>query len=299
MKILLSGASGLVGTALQCYLKRCGHQLIQLVRHKSKEQGDAILWHPEEGYIDEASLEGFDAVVNLSGESIAGGRWSAQRKKGIVESRISSTQTLVTAFGKLRSPPKTFISASAVGFYEGHKDKWCTEGTPHGQGFLAEVCQLWEEAAAPAQELGIRTILMRFGIVLSPKGGALGKMLIPFKLGLGGVLGSGEQFMSWIDIDDLVAIVLFALTNKQLTGPINVVAPFPVTNAVFTKALGQILNRPTFLSIPAFMLKLVLGEQMANELLLNSTRVDPMRLVQSGYSFLYPDLTASLKHLLT
>ncbi len=298
MKILVSGASGLVGTCLQSYLKTCGHQLVPLVRQKNKERGDAILWHPEQGYVDEASLEDFDAVINLAGENIAGGRWNEQRKNRILSSRLNSVQTLVKAFSKLRNPPKTFISASAVGVYGNQKDRWCTEETPPGQGFLVDVCRQWEAAAGQAQELGIRTIAMRFGVVLSTKGGALRKMLPLFKLGLGGRLGPGEQYMSWIDIDDLVAIVLFALTNKSLSGPVNVVAPHPVTNAVFTKALGNVLGRPTFLAVPACMLKLALGRQMAEELLLCSTRVEPMRLVQAGYSFSYPCLSESLKHLL-
>ncbi len=296
MRILISGASGLVGKALLSFLKTCGHEVVRLVRRPQEVQEDAIFWDPDKGELALPSLEGFDAVINLSGENIAGGRWNEKRKQRILESRIQSTATLAKALSQLKSPPQTFICASAVGIYGDQGDSWCSEDTTSGAGFLADVCKQWEAAAAPAVDKGIRTIFLRFGIVLSAQGGALAKMMLPFKLGFGGALGSGQQYMSWIDIDDLVAIVLYALTHKSLKGPVNAVSPNPVTNTAFTKILGNALSRPIFLNMPAFALRLILGKEMADEFLLSSTRVKPLRLTQAGYSFLYPDLASALKH---
>lgn len=295
MKILISGASGFIGNELINFLRTCGHHVSLLVRdHKAVTEGQ-FLWDPSKNLIDEAAFEGIDAVINLSGENIAGGRWSQERKNKILESRIQATSLLAKTLYKLKNPPSIFLSASAIGFYGDRGDNICNENTINGNGFLAHVCQEWEAAASPAIDKGIRTVFLRFGVVLSKNGGALAKMLLPFKLGLGGALGSGKQYMSWVAIDDVVAIILFALTNAAIEGPVNVVSPNPVTNYQFTKALGQALGRPTFFNVPAFVLRLILGAEMANEFLLSSTRVDPLKLTQEGYSFIYPDLLTALK----
>lgn len=297
MKILMSGSSGLIGSHLQKALMEAGYFVVRLVRSKDQVTDDAIFWDPDKGTIDIDDLSGFDAVVNLAGENLAK-RWTKKEKKEILESRINSTKTLVNALGLLSARPKTLINASAVGFYGDRGDVLCSEDTPNGDGFLAEVCSQWEEAAAPAKDMGIRTVLLRTGIVLSPEGGALAKMLTPFKIGLGGVLGSGKQYISWVAIDDIVSIILFILTRKNLTGPVNAVAPRAVTNTELTKTLGKVLNRPTILPVPAFALRMVLGREMADEMLLSSTRVEPKKLMGEGYSFKYPHLEEALKHML-
>lgn len=297
MKVLLSGASGFVGAALQKHLKSCGHQVVRLVRDPKSLADDTIFWDPEHGKADAADLEGFDAIINLSGENIAGSRWNDKQKTQILESRVKSTFTLAKILAKLKRPPEVFICASAVGIYGNRGNQLCNEDTPSGNGFLAEVCRKWEAAAAPAKDKGIRTVHLRFGIVLSKKGGALAKMLPPFKLGLGGRFGDGKQYMSWITIEDLVAIVLFAMTQRRLQGPVNTVTPHPVTNEQFTKSLGKAIKRPAFFNVPAFMLKAIFGKEMAEEMFLNSTRVEPLRLNEAGYSFLYPELNTALQHL--
>lgn len=298
MKILMSGSSGFVGSALQQFLKRDGHSITRLVRHEHEKEAATILWDPERGQIETSALEGFDAVVHLAGENIAGGRWNEERKQRILDSRVQGTRTLGQALSKLKNPPQVFVSTSAVGYYGNRGDTFCTEDTSNGAGFLAEVCRQWEAATEPAKQAGIRTAIMRFGVVLSPNDGALAKMLPVFKLGLGGVFGSGDQYISWISIDDLLAIILFTINNVFIEGPINVVSPHPITNREFTKTLGKVLNRPTILPVPAFALKLVLGSEMAEEMLLSSTRTDPFRLHQAGYQFLYPNLEKTLRHLL-
>jgi uncharacterized protein len=297
MRILISGASGLVGTSLKNYLKAKGHDVFTLVRDRAKLDQNSIYWEPQEGKIDLQSMENFDAVVNLAGTNIADTRWTKKRKNDILQSRLQAAKTLVNALEKLDHPPKTFVSISAIGFYGDSGLRVCTEDTPNGKGFLADVCRQWEQASQVPAATKIRTVHLRLGVVLSTKGGALSKMLIPFKLGLGGPLGSGEQYMSWITIEDVVEIILFALTNHSLVGPINAVAPNPATNSEFTKALGKVLNRPTFFRVPAFMLQLILGKEMADEILLASTCVKPVLLEKAGYQFLYPDLDKALKAL--
>lgn len=298
MKILISGSSGLVGSALIPFLKKSGHDIVKLVRDERQMTKDTLLWNPEAEQIKLSDIENFDAVINLAGENIASGRWTDGRKQRILDSRVKSTRTLSRAVSKLKNPPKVFISASAIGFYGDRGDTLCTEETSKGQGFLADVCQQWEAAAEPAKLAGIRTANLRFGVVLSPKGGALGKMLTPFQLGLGGVLGSGEQYVSWIAIDDLLNAVAFVINNEALEGPINTVSLHATTNRQLTKTLGKVLNRPTILSVPAFALRLLLGNQMANEFLLSSTRAEPFLLLKTGFKFLYTDLESTLNHLL-
>jgi uncharacterized protein len=298
MKILLSGSSGLIGGELQSFLKTCGHEIFRLVRCKQEISSDAIFWDPEQGLIDRDSLNGFDAVIHLAGENIADGRWNERKKRRILESRVKGTELLTKALCEIPQPPAAFISGSAIGYYGNRGEEICTEKTPSGTGFLAEVCRQWEAAAAPAAKKGIRTLYLRTGVVLSEHGGALGKMLLPFKLGLGGKIGHGQQYISWIAMDDLLAILLFALVNEDLQGPINAVSPNPIRNEEFTEVLGEVLNRPTWFTVPEPFLKLVLGKEMAEEFLLTSTRVLPEHLEEAGYSFLYPDLERTLRYLL-
>lgn len=297
MKILISGSSGLIGTELVSFLIANGHQVVRLVRHENQLAPDTIYWDPEQNSLDPYSLEGFDAVINLSGESIGEGRWTEKRKKKILDSRVQSTATLANTLAKLTKPPSVFIVASAIGIYGNRGSAFSPESTPPGEGFLAEVCKKWEEATLPAVRKGIRTVNLRFGLVLSPKGGALAKMLPIFNWGLGGTLGNGQQYMSWVTLEDLVSIVLFVLNEEGLKGPINVVTPYPETNAVFTKTLGKVLGKPTFFAVPAFVLRLALGREMANEMLLSSSRVEPLRLTQAGYVFLYPEIEMALMHM--
>lgn len=298
MKILISGSSGFVGSALQSYLTSRGDSIVRLVRNEKEMGPDTLLWHPEKDQIDLKNLEGFDAVINLAGDNIANGRWNDERKKNILSSRVNTTYTLAKSFRKLAQRPKVFINASAIGYYGNRGDILCTEETSQGTGFLPKVCREWEEATQPAKSAKVRTAILRFGVVLSPKGGALAKMLTPFKLGLGGILGSGNQYMSWVSIDELLDIILFTIKDETLDGPINVVAPHPITNRYFTTALGKILHRPTILSVPAFALRLIMGQEMADELLLSSTRVIPHKLLNAGYHFKHPNLEEALHHLL-
>jgi uncharacterized protein (TIGR01777 family) len=297
-RVLISGASGLVGSALVPYLENRGWTVLKLVRPGSPPGGDnQILWDPMNHSLETQKLENLDAVIHLAGESIADGRWTAAKKERIRKSRVEVTRFLAEALGRLKNPPKTFISASAIGFYGDRGPASQSETSPAGSSFLARVCQEWEAAAEPLSKKGVRVVFIRTGIVLSAKGGALGKMLLPFKMGVGGKIGSGDQYMSWIDIDDEVGVIEHALKTESLVGPVNAVAPAPVPNGDFTKALGRALNRPTLFPMPAFAAKLAFGE-MADELLLSSLRVEPAQLRQSGYAFRYPQLDESLRHLL-
>lgn len=298
MRILISGSSGLIGSELVPFLKSNGHQVVELVRKKNDERTDTIWWDPEYQYLNEASLEGFDAVIHLAGKSIGSGRWNAALKKEMMDSRVKGTKLLANTLSRLRYPPKVFLCASAVGIYGDRGEQECVEETVGGSDFLAEVCHQWEGATDAAKKAGIRTVNMRFGVVLTPRGGALATMLTPFKWGVGGKLGSGTQYVSWIAMDDLLALILFALFNTHLSGPVNAVAPFPVTNAELAHSLGSVLRRPSMIPVPAFALHLLLGKEMAQELLLNSTRAIPKKLLQEGYPFLYPQLEGALKHLL-
>lgn len=297
MKILLTGSSGLVGNALVPFLRNSGHKVVKVVREPTKDDA-AIFWNPEKNTYRLEDFEGFDAVINLAGDNIFSSlRWSDEKKKKILSSRIDATHTLCACFERLKSPPKVLINASAIGYYGDQGDKVVNEESAAGSGFLAEVCREWEAATQPAQVLGIRVVRLRFGVVLTPKGGALGKVLLPFKLGLGGIIGSGQQYMSWIALDDLLSVILFALTTHSLSGAVNAVTENPVTNKEWTKTLGSVLHRPTFLPVPAFVLRLIMGE-VADEVLLSSTRAIPSRLHQAGFQFAYSELSRALEHLL-
>ncbi len=290
MKILISGASGLVGSSLVESLFERGHTIRPLQRHKEKSWGR--LWNTDE--LDAAAdPEPFDAVIHLAGENVAGGRWTAARKEKILRSRVDGTWELVDYISQLNRRPKVLVCASAIGYYGNCGDTIVDESSPLGSGFLAEVCRQWEETAVKAELAGIRVVNTRFGMILSPRGGALHKMLPPFRLGLGGVVGNGEQYISWISIRDLTEIVQFIIDHDSLSGPVNVVTPTPVTNRDFTKTLGKVLNRPTIMPAPAFLVRLLFGE-MADEMLLSSTRVMPTRLLEAGYRFQDVDLGRTL-----
>ena len=296
MKILISGSHGLVGTALIKALETEHHEIFQLVRHAPGSRSE-IEWSPDRYSIALARIEGFDAVVHLAGESIAEGRWTDEKKKRIRESRVKGTKLLGDALANLSNPPRTLVSASAIGYYGDRGDELLTEESAPGEGFLSEVCVEWEEGTALATKKGIRVVNTRFGIILDANGGALAKMLPPFRMGIGGRIGSGKQWMSWIALDDVVGGIKFALTNEVLRGPVNFVAPNPVTNSEFTKILGKALSRPTLFPIPAFGLRLLFGE-MADALLLSSQKVEPSRLRAAGYQFQYSDLQPALGHVL-
>jgi uncharacterized protein len=297
MRILVTGGSGLVGTRLVPSLVAKGYVVSKLVYSFNPTPG-VLTWNPDKGQINPASLEGFDAVIHLAGENIADNRWSEEKKKKILDSRVIGTRLLCQTFALLKQPPKVFISASAIGYYGCRGDTLLTEESSGGQGFLAEVCREWEIASQFAVKQGIRVVNPRIGMILSANGGALKQMLLPFKFGLGGRLGSGQQYMSWIAIDDVIGALLLALSRDSIKGPINVVAPKPITNAEFTRVLGEVLHRPTIIPLPAFAARFAFGE-MADELLLCSSRVEPKRLQHEGYQFLYPDLKNALKYLIT
>lgn len=293
MRVLVGGATGFIGTALTAALETQGHAMSRLVRGGQVSSESTVQWDPASGTIDATALEGFDAVVHLGGENIASGRWTPARKVRIRESRVAGTRLLCEALAKIQRPPEVLVCASAVGFYGNRGREVLDEESPAGEGFLAEVCQAWEDATRPAASAGIRVVNARFGAVLARHGGALAKMLPLFTLGLGGVLGSGRQYLSWVALDDAVGAVLHVLATKSLAGPVNVVAPEAVTNREFTKTLGKVLHRPTWCWAPAFALRLALGE-MADGLLLSSQRVVPKKLRETGYEFLHPDLAAAL-----
>jgi uncharacterized protein (TIGR01777 family) len=296
MHIAVSGSSGLVGSALVRSLTVGGHSASRLVRGPAAG-ADAIGWDPAAGVRDAARLEGLDGVVHLAGENIGAGRWTARRKAEIRRSRVEGTQRLCEALARLARPPRVLVSASAVGFYGDRGDEALREESPAGNDFLAGVCRDWEAATGPAARAGIRVVCLRFGMVLSPAGGGLQKMLLPFRLGAGGRLGDGRQYMSWIALDDAVGALHHALVTESLAGPVNAVAPSPATNAEFTRELARVLRRPAIVPLPAFAARLAFGE-MADALLLASQRVMPGRLLASGYAFRFPGLEGALRHLL-
>ncbi len=296
MHIAVTGSRGFVGSALIPFLTTEGHRVTRLVRGTPVGH-DEVPWDPAVGLADPSRLEGLDAVVHRAGENIAAGRWTADRKAEIRRSRVEGTRLLCEALARLAEPPKVFVSASAVGFYGDRSTEVLTEESAAGTGFLSDVCRAWEAATEPASRGGIRVVNLRFGMVLSPVGGALRKMLLPFKFGLGGRIGTGAQFMSWIAIDDAISAVLQALHTELLRGPVNAVAPAPVTNAEFTWTLSRVLRRPAWIPVPQFAARLAFGE-MADALLLASARVFPLRLRESGYDFRFPGLEGALRHLL-
>ena len=297
MHVLVTGASGLIGSALVPLLTAEGHRVTRLVRTTPAPGEAAIPWDPMAGRLEAARLEGIDAVVHLAGENIATGRWTPAKKARIRDSRVRGTRLLCETLAQLQHPPQVLVSASAIGYYGNRGDTVLHEDSPPGEDFLAQVCRDWEAATAPAAQRGVRVVRLRIGVVLSATGGALAKMLLPFRLGLGGVVGSGRQYISWIAIDDIVGVILYCLGNEAMEGPVNAVAPQAVTNAEFTRTLGRVLRRPTLFPLPAFVARLLFGE-MAEALLLASTRVQPARLQTAGYRFLYPELEGALRHLL-
>jgi uncharacterized protein len=298
MKILMTGSSGLVGTALTESLCGAGHTVCRLLRPRSEPQAAgprasvAVRWDPKTGEL-EGSAAGADAVVNLAGTSIASGRWTAQRKRDLYKSRVDTTRALVKAIGQLDPRPRVLVSASAVGYYGNSGDEELTEESAAGEDFLSGLARDWEQEALRAESLGIRVVCLRFGVVLAKEGGALPRMLPPFRLGAGGRLGSGKQWMSWLTLAEAVLIAQFALENESLRGSVNAVSPNPVTNREFTAVLAQALHRPTILPAPAFALRFVLGE-MADALLLVSQRAVPKRLSSCGYRFVHPNLLGAL-----
>jgi len=297
MKVLLSGSSGLVGSALVPVLTGGGYEVVRLVRSQPGPETSEVRWDPETGSIDGAGLKGVDAAVHLAGESIAAGRWTAARKARILESRVRGTRLLAETLAGLEEPPKALVSASAVGYYGDRGEETLREESGSGSAFLSEVCRQWEAATEPAAAAGIRVVNLRFGVILASAGGALPRLLTPFRLGVGGTLGSGKQFMSWIALDDVIGAILHALTTEALRGPVNAVAPQAATNREFTKTLGRVLGRPTLFPMPACAARLAFGE-MADELLLASQRVEPAKLLASGYQFRFPDLESALRHIL-
>jgi uncharacterized protein (TIGR01777 family) len=259
--------------------------------------GSALTWDPDRGRLEATALAGFDAVVHLAGENIANRRWTAAQKRRIRDSRVEGTRLLCRRLSELPAPPKVLVAASAVGYYGCHPSGVVDEGSPAGTGFLAEVCQAWEASTEPARSTGIRVVNLRLGLVLSRTGGALAKMLLPFRLGLGGKIGSGSQLVSWIAIDDVLGAIDHCLTDERLAGPVNATAPAAVTNAELTRTLGKVLHRPTVFPMPAFAARLAFGE-MADELLLSSIRAIPLRLGEHGYMFEFPILEDALRHIL-
>ena len=295
--VLITGSSGLVGSALVPFLTTGGHRVTRLVRSSPRPNHDEIGWDPAAARMDASQLEGLDAVVHLAGDNIATGRWNAAKKARIRHSRVQGTHLLCDTLAQLDRPPKVLVCASAIGYYGSRGDARLREDSAAGMDFLAEVCQAWEAAAEPARQRGIRVVHLRFGMILSPAGGALANMLVPFKLGAGGVIGNGQQYLSWIALDDVVGAVYHALMTDTLYGPVNVVSPQPVTHREYTRVLGRVLRRPTWVPLPAFAARLAFGE-MAEALFLASTRVEPAQLIDSGYVFRYPELETALQHLL-
>ena len=298
MKVLISGSTGLIGSALISALATAGHEVVRLVRSAPRSDGSEVYWDPESERIDTVGIEGMDAVVHLAGENIGAGRWSRDRKARIFDSRVKGTRLLCESLANLNHPPQVLVCASAIGYYGSRGAEVMNEGSESGAGFLADVCREWEIATEFVGQTEIRVVNLRMGIVLSLAGGPLEKMLPPFKMGVGGILGNGRQYMSWITLDDAVGAIQHTLVTDSLQGPVNNVAPYPVTNREFTKALGRVLRRPTLFPLPSFGLRIMFGKEMANELFLSSTRVEPARLLETGYAFQYPGLEDALRHVL-
>ncbi|MBX7053485.1 MAG: TIGR01777 family oxidoreductase [Pyrinomonadaceae bacterium] len=294
MRILITGATGLLGQALTKSLAENGHEIVKASR-KDPIDDLHVKWSVEGGFADPEKLEGIDVVVHLAGENVSGLRWTDEKKKAIRDSRILGTRNVVDAISKLKDKPKTFIASSAIGFYGERGDEELTETSPAGDNFLAGVCKEWEVESRRAEDAGIRTVLLRTGIVLSKDGGALSTMLLPFKMGVGGVVGSGKQWMSWISLDDEVAVINYCIENENIRGAVNAVAPNPATNAEFTKTLGEVLYRPTFLPLPEFAVSMIFGE-MGDALLLASTKVLPKRLLDAGFEFKFPNLKEAVEN---
>jgi hypothetical protein len=297
MEILVSGSTGLLGRALVPHLERSGHEITRLVRPETTGAADGITWVPSRGELDQSELEGFDAVVHLAGETIDQ-RWTESTKQRIMDSRVQGTRLLAGHLAGLDDPPDVMISSSAVGYYGDRGDRWLEEDAGPGDLFISEVCRRWEEASKPAIENSVRVVNARTGIVLTTEGGALARMLPVFRFGLGGRLGSGEQYMSWITRDDFAGVVEHLLETEDVEGPVNVCSPEPVTNETLTETLGDVLGRPTVFWVPAFGVRLLFG-QMGEELLLASGRMRPAKLEASGYTWRHPALSPALEHVLS
>ena len=297
MTVIITGASGVIGSTLVPFLTTGGHRVIRLVRNLSEPSQDELFWDPLSGILNTDNIKNIDAVIHLAGENIGSGRWTPEKKKKIIESRVKGTELLTKKLSSLEKPPKVIISASAIGFYGDRGDQILNENDESGSDFISSVCSMWEKAAHPALERNIRTVFLRIGIVLTPLGGALRRLLLPFKLCAGGKIGNGTQYMSWIDMEDVLGSIYHILTNESIDGPVNIVAPNPVTNTEFTKTLGKVMARPTPLTIPSTAVKLAFGE-MGKEILLSSTRVMPEKLLKTGYRFNTPHLDTAIRQML-
>ena len=293
LRVAITGASGFVGSALRHFLTTGGHQVLPIVRRRPDRERGEIHWDPMERRIEGRRLEGVDALVHLAGENLSRGRWNPARKRAIWKSRVVGTRVLADALNNLRDPPRVFVSSSAIGYYGNRGSEKLFERSRPGSGFLAELCREWENEAFRARRSGVRVVALRTGLVLSPAGGALGTMLLPFKMGIGGRLGSGRQFVSWIDHDDLVALIFHALVTGSVRGPVNATAPHPVTNATFTTKLGRALRRPTLLPVPSLAVRGAFGE-MGKALLLEGARVLPKAALESGFRFDFEGIGESL-----
>ena len=299
MKVVIGGSTGLVGNSLTAFLSTGGHNVVRLVRAATPTvEGSTVSWEPATGELEAGALDGADAVVHLGGVNLADRRWNAEIKRKILDSRVESTRLLAEALARANPRPHTFVCASAVGYYGDRGDEMLTEASAPGSGFLADVCRAWEDATQAARDAGVRVVNLRIGIVLSPSGGALAKLLTPFRLGLGGNLGDGTQFMSWISLEDTVGAIHHALVTRTIEGPVNATAPHPVTNATFAKTLGRVLSRPAFLPLPKAAARLLVGKDQADEMLFVGSRVLPSKLEASGYTFRHPELEGALRALL-
>lgn len=296
LKILISGASGLIGSNLVPFLTTGGHDVLRLVRKPPKNMNE-IYWEPASGSVNLDGIDQIDAVIHLAGENIGKGRWTDEKKRKIIDSRVKGTATIADAISKLKKPPKVFLSASAIGYYGNRGDAILTESDEPGTDFISDVCQKWEAAASPAIEKGVRTVFLRIGIVLTPAGGALARLLLPFQLGIGGKISTGKQYMSWISIDDVLYAIYHVLFNQRVNGPVNIVSPNSATNSEFTHTLAKTISRPAFFTVPEKAIELAFGE-MGHETILSSTRVKPALLEQSGCQFTYPSLESALRHVL-
>jgi len=296
LRILVTGSSGLIGSSLVAFLSSGGHTVMRLVR-TPENKPDAIYWNPDKGEVDREALEGFDVVIHLAGEPLSGKRWNKERKKNIYESRIQGSTLLAETLASLKTPPHVFMVASAVGYYGNRGSELLDEESQPGRGFLSGVCVDWETAANVARDRGIRVVNLRFGMVLTPAGGALRVMLPIFNLGLGGPVGDGWQFVSWISMDDALEAIYHCMLTDSIKGPVNIVAPYAATNRDFAKMFGTILNRPALFKLPEWLVRMAMGE-MAGELLLSSTRVEPRGLTDTGFIFHFPDLESALRHVL-
>ena len=292
--VAVSGSTGLIGSHLCGSLQASGNRVLRLIRDRSQSSSDAILCDPVSGIEPASLLEDADAIVHLAGENIASGRWTQGKKQRIRDSRIRGTRFLCERIGEMKRPPRVLISASAVGFYGNRGDLMLSESSPAGEGYLVDVCREWEAATQAAEDAGCRVVHLRIGVVISRHAGALAQMARPFRMGFGGRIGNGHQYWSWVHLEDVVGIIAHCIADDLLRGPVNCVAPNPVTNNEFTKTLGQVLNRPTLFPLPAVAARLILG-QMANDLLLSSARVVPQRLIETDYSFSHANLSSALQ----